>query len=56
MTALVERERMDELGQHVQHPVEAPPRVHPAVQQHYRNPIRIALLNVGQLKSIPQHC
>ena len=56
MTALIERERMDGLGQQGQHPVEAPPRVHPSVEQQNRNPIRIALLNVGQLESIAHHC
>jgi hypothetical protein len=52
MTALIERERMDALGQHGHHPLEAPPRVHPTVEQHNRNPIRLALLDVGQLESL----
>jgi hypothetical protein len=49
MPALIERERMDGPGQHGRHPVEAPPRVNPGVEQHNRNTIRRALLNVGQL-------
>jgi hypothetical protein len=49
MPALIERERMDGLGQHGRHPFEAPARVNPGVEQHNRNAIRLALLNVWQL-------
>ncbi len=55
MPALVERERTDPLRQHVHQLVEAPQRVQPGVEQHSRNAIRIALLDVGQLKSVPKH-
>jgi hypothetical protein len=55
MPALVERERTDPLGQHGHQLVEAPPRVQPGVEQHNWNAIRIALLDVGQLRSIPKH-
>ncbi len=48
MPALIERERMDGLGQRGRHPVEAPARVNPGGEQHNRNAIRLALLNVWQ--------
>jgi hypothetical protein len=54
MPALIERECTDPLGQHTHQSVEAPQRIQPGVEQHNRNAIRIALLDVGQLKSVPK--
>ena len=56
MTALIERERVDVLGQRGQDAVEAPPRVHPTVEEDNRNAVRIALSYVRQLESIPKRC
>jgi hypothetical protein len=55
MPALVERERTDPPRQHGHQLIEVPPRVQPGVEQHNRNAITIALLDVGQLESIPKH-
>lgn len=55
MPALVEGERTDPLGQRGHQLTEAPTRIQPAVEQHNRNAIGIALLDIGQLKSIPKH-
>ena len=55
MPALVERERTDPLRQHSQQLIEAPPRVQPGVEQYNRNAVRIAMLDVGRLESIPKH-
>jgi hypothetical protein len=54
MPALVERERVDPLRQRGHQLTEAALRIQPGVEQHNRNAVRISLLDVRQLKSVPK--